>query len=126
MVRAFYRASFKKKFRSGALDKAYRSGLDNLLSQLHPHPTPCKPRPDEEYLQESLEIFRMRYIQRVPISKIMTSHDYVLAESDIHRRLDYITELIIISILGLEYLVPGLDIFFTEFELLTGISFSHT
>ena len=111
--RAFYRKRFKSFFRDAKKDPSKKAILLQKIEQLKN--TSSK---ENKYFNECREIFRMHYIEEKTIASIISSSENsgVLYESEVHNRINYITDLIIMDVLGVEGIFPGVIDYMDSFS----------
>lgn len=103
--RSVYRKELKSCFRKAKGDIQLKNNIQKKLNTLR-----CD-RKSLIYFQECIDTFRMRYIEGKSIVQILTwyrkkENGVDLYESEIHRRIDYIVDLLMIEYLGLEGIFP--------------------
>ena len=105
--RSVYRKKLKFCFRKANGDIQLKNNIQQKLENLR-----CD-RKSLIYFQECIDTFRMHYIDGKSIVQILTwyrekENGVDLHESEIHRRIDYIVDLLMIEYLGLEGIFPGI------------------
>lgn len=109
--RSVYRKKLKHYFRKAKEDNQIKNNIQKRLNALRRDS--IFPIKSPIYFQECIETFRMHYIEGQSIAKILNwyrekENGVDLYESEIHRRIDYIVDLLMIEYLGLEGTFPGI------------------
>lgn len=107
--RSFYRKKLKFFFRKAREDNQIKNSIQKKLNILH-YDSSQKP---QIYFQECIDTFRMRYIEGKSIAGILAwyrekENGVDLYESEIHRRINYVVDLLMIEYLGIEGIFPGI------------------
>lgn len=105
--RSVYQKELKSCFRKAKGDIQLKNNIQKKLNTLR-----CD-RKSLIYFQECIDTFCMRYIEGKSIVQILTwyrekENGVDLYESEIHRRIDYIIDLLMIEYLGLDGIFPGI------------------
>ena len=107
--RSFYRKKLKFFFRKAREDDQIKNNIQKKLSNLR---CDCSQK-SQIYFQECIDTFRMHYIEGKSIAGILAwyrqkENGVDLYESEIHRRIDYIVDLLMIEYLGIDGFFPGI------------------
>lgn len=89
---ATYRKRIKFICRQAKKDNRIKHDLENALTYL----MQIHRETDNAYATECIDIFRSHYLEGKSINNIIANYPYAIYESELHRRLDYITDELLI------------------------------
>lgn len=103
-LKKIFKKNFKSYLRKAKRNKTIQEQLQGKLSTLQL----TMPGKDQQYFEDSKQIFYNHYCKGYSIAKITSQSNSILCDADIHLRIDFIIDHLGPAYFGIDWLYPGI------------------